>query len=76
MAQTIKRKPETDLTDEIYARTAWTQSNSYEPLNENIFKEANANWERVQRGFEAMRKKYPEKLAEPQCLCQDGGSSE
>jgi len=54
-----RTQPETDLTDEIYARTAWAQSTAYEPLKENIFKEGNANWERVQRGFEAMRRKYP-----------------
>ncbi len=55
----LETTPETDVTDEIYARVVWAQADYYKN-EKGVFEGSEAEWPRVKRGFEVMRKKYPE----------------
>lgn len=48
-----------EVSDEMYARVVWSLLD-YHPENGGIFKTTKADWGRVKRGFEAMRKRFPE----------------
>lgn len=47
-----------EVSDEIYARVVWSLSDYHEEGG-GIFKTTKADWGRVKRGFEAMRKRFP-----------------
>jgi hypothetical protein len=54
-------EPETELGDELYARVTWAQSVYYKN-QKGVFEGAAADWGRVKRGFDVMRKRFPDSL--------------
>jgi len=48
-----------EFSDELYARVVWAQSGFYRGEG-GVFEGSDADWNRVKRGFEVMRKRYPD----------------
>jgi len=50
---------EADLADEIYARVTWSLAHYYKN-EQGVFKATAVEWPRVKRGFEVMRRRFPD----------------